>query len=211
MKLNLAGGFRPDCGRRSTTSRAALILAYRVQTAVRRVIGGFRSLPATTSSPECSLNNREPMIERFKRFMRSSLVGLVTSVVDLAIIETGIRLMKIDPAVAKAVALAVCTLIQFFGNRSFAFRAQKGRLGRQMAWFIGCETIAAGLMCLVFRQMVRHMPLEIANALSIGVVYFGFSYPLWKRVFTVLPEDLATAGARDRAVSEPSMAMNRIS
>ena len=157
------------------------------------------------------LNNREPITVRFQRFLRSSLVGLVTSVVDLVIIETGIRLMKVDPALAKAIALAVCTLIQFFGNRSFAFKAQQGRLGRQMMWFIGCEAIAAGLMCLVFRQMVRHMPLEIANALSIGVVYFGFSYPLWKRVFTVLPEDLERAGARDSAVSEPSMAMNRAS
>lgn len=125
--------------------------------------------------------------ERIARFLRSSAVGIFATIIDYTVLELVARVLHVDPSLAKIPALACGTLTQFVGSRYFAFRAQRGPLGRQLKWFVFAEFCAFCLTVLVFRVMVSwwHMPMEIANMVSGFLVYFGFSYPIWKRVFTV--------------------------
>lgn len=125
--------------------------------------------------------------ERIARFLRSSAVGIVATVIDYIVLELAARVFHVDPSLAKIPALACGTLTQFVGSRYFAFRAQQGHLGRQLKWFAFAEFCAFWITVIVFRVMVRWMriPMEIANMVSGFIVYFGFSYPIWKRVFTV--------------------------
>jgi putative flippase GtrA len=134
----------------------------------------------------------ETLGERIRRFLRSSAVGIVATGVDYAVLAVFLNVLHFDASLAKIPALACGTATQFVGSRYFAFRAQRGRLGRQMKWFVLAEFCAFWLTVLVFRVAVRwmHIPWMVANMISGFVVYFGFSYPIWKRVFTVKPEDL---------------------
>ncbi len=144
--------------------------------------------------------------EKVRRFLRSSAVGIVATIIDYAVLELFARVLHVDPSLAKIPALTCGTLTQFIGSRYYAFRAQQGRLGRQMKWFAFVEFCAFWLTVLAFRVMVRwmHLPMEIANWFSGSLIYFGFSYPIWKRVFTVRPEDLSAndIGAIDAREAE---------
>lgn len=154
-------------------------------------------------------STRASRIEGVKRFFRSSFVGIVATIVDLSVLLLLQNSLHIHEYIAKSVALACGVSTQFFGNRLFAFQAGAGRVGRQLKLFILVEAIAFGATVMVYgwlfhrlRTLAQHsvppgkllgiLPPEIAaNLLSGFIVYFGFSYPLWKRVFKLTPEELA--------------------
>ena len=133
-------------------------------------------------------------IRRFfrKNVVRSSAVGIVATMIDFAVLELLVRVLHLDRTAAKIPALALGTLTQFLGSRYYAFNAGSGALGRQLKWFVFVEFCAYWATVGVFHLLESrlHVPMEIANLASGSVVYFGFSYPIWKRVFSVRPSEL---------------------
>jgi putative flippase GtrA len=146
--------------------------------------------------------------DELRRFARSSLVGVLATVIDVTLLMICLRGLHFNPYLAKTIALAGGVTTQFVGNRRFAFRAQAGRLDRQLRWFVVVEIVAFVATVFVFRGLLAvfqrwTVPFAdvVANLLSGSIVYFGFSYPLWKRVFALTPEEQARAES-ERAESE---------
>lgn len=142
----------------------------------------------------------ESRAQGFKRFLKSSLVGIVATIVDVSLLMLMLRVFALNPYLAKTIALAGGVSTQFLGNRRFAFQATTGRLRRQLQWFVVVETIAFVTTVFVFRGLLalfKHLNIPLAdlaaNLMSGSIVYFGFSYPLWKRVFQLTPEEQAKA------------------
>jgi putative flippase GtrA len=148
-------------------------------------------------------------IEGVKRFFKSSFVGIVATIVDLSLLLLLQNSLHLHEYVAKTFALAAGVSTQFFGNRLFAFNAGAGRVDRQLKWFLLVETVAFVATVMVYGWLFHRLselatrahppgkllgflaPEIAANLLSGFIVYFGFSYPLWKRVFKLTPEELA--------------------
>ena len=148
-------------------------------------------------------------LEGFKRFLRSTAVGVVATIVDLSLLLFLQNSLHFHAILAKTIALSCGILTQFFGNRSFAFKAGAGRVRRQLKWFLLVEAIAFVGTIIVYGLLFRWftalavraqtpgklfgiMPPEVAASLLSGfIVYYLFSYPLWNRVFKLTPEELA--------------------
>jgi putative flippase GtrA len=150
--------------------------------------------------------------DELRRFARSSLVGVLATAIDVTLLMICLRGFHFNPYLAKTIALAGGVTTQFVGNRRFAFRAEAGRLGRQLRWFVVVEVVAFVATVFVFRGLLAlfqrwALPFSdlFANLLSGSIVYFGFSYPLWKRVFALTPEEQARSDA-ERAAREGSAA-----
>ena len=155
--------------------------------------------PRASSPPGASTDGEEqkrPLFQRLLRFVRSSAVGLAATGADFAVLELCVRLLHVDPPKAKICSFLVGLAVQFIGNRTFAFHASEGKLGRQIAMFCGVESITLTLNWLIFRFLVRslHLPIEVANAIVTFVVYVCFSYPAWRIVFRVRKGDKEKQG-----------------
>jgi len=140
----------------------------------------------------------EALRVRLARFMRSSIVGILATIVDLAVFELCFRLIGLSPTLSKLVSLGLGTTTQFVGSRYFAFRAQAGRLSRQMVWFAVAEFVAFWVTMVVFHFLAKWMPgpKEIPSLLSGSIVYTLFSYPLWNWVFALRAHERASAPGR---------------
>lgn len=131
--------------------------------------------------------SHESLLSRLMRFVRSSAVGLAATLADFGVLELLVRGLHVEPSKAKVGSFLVGLTVQFFGNRTFAFHATGGGLGRQVALFCGVESISLTLNWLLFRFLVHslHLSIEVANVIVTFVVYVGFSYPAWRLVFRV--------------------------
>ena len=132
----------------------------------------------------------EPLSVRAWRFARACLVGSGATVVDFSLFTTCIRVIGISPTVARLPALCVGASVQFFGNRSFTFRAQGGSLSRQARLFLVAELLTLGLNYGVFRWLVPRVPSvapELVSFLGSFIVFVGFAYPLRRLVIFKLP------------------------
>ena len=96
---------------------------------------------------------------------------------------------------ATAADLAVLTLlvaggvVNFVGNRHFAFRAQTGPLVRQAILYTLVEVIALALNGLLYDVTLRAFPgarpaYWLVRLVTSHVVFLAWSFPLWRRVFT---------------------------
>jgi putative flippase GtrA len=129
-----------------------------------------------------------PLAARFATFLRSALTGGAATLADLAVIALAVGVLHVRPAVANVPALLVGAVIQFFGNRSFAFRAQGGPVHRQAALFALTEAVTLLLNGALYHVVATHLALStagavVARAITTNVVFVGWSYPVWKRVF----------------------------
>jgi len=126
-----------------------------------------------------------PLLARALRFARSVAVGGIATLVDLAVLTTLVELVHLSPEAANVPSLLAGLLVQFVGNRHFVFRAGDGHLGRQLGAFVATELMALVLNAVLFALAVAYTPIPypIVRLLGELVVYVGFSYPLWKRVF----------------------------
>jgi putative flippase GtrA len=177
-----------------TDSRARTCLAPPID--IGRAPAELAYLDDSERPPRTAVQPREPLIEKVKRFARSSIVGVLATAADFAVLLTCIHLLHLPDWLAKVFSLTAGTSTQFVGSRYYAFRAQHGRLGRQLKWFVVAEALAFVLTVLVFHGLVLlRVPIVIANFASGSIVYFGFSYPIWSRVFRVPPAASTVTGA----------------
>ncbi len=147
--------------------------------------------PSPPGTPQEGEGQKKSLVQRLLQFLRSSAVGLAATAADFGVLELLVRVLHVDPPKAKIASSAVGIAVQFIGNRTFAFHASEGRLGRQILMFCWVESITLTLNWLLFRFLKRslHLPLEITNIIVTSVVYVGFSYPAWRIVFRVRKAD----------------------
>ena len=79
---------------------------------------------------------REPLAQRALRFGRALIVGSGATILDVSVLTTSIHLVGLAPTAARVPALLAGASFQFFGNRTFTFRAQRGKITRQARLFI---------------------------------------------------------------------------
>lgn len=125
--------------------------------------------------------------EKVRTLLRSAAVGIVSTFVDLATLEFLVQLLKLTPAMANLPALTLGVATQFIGNKVFAFgdRAQGQALAAQSGQFALVELGALILNALIFHLLVTKTPAPFlaARLFASALVYFGYSYPLWGRIF----------------------------
>jgi putative flippase GtrA len=135
---------------------------------------------------------------------RSLLTGGVATLVDLLVLGVAVGSFGVDPRIANIPALLAGAVVQFAGNRHFAFRAADGPLGKQALLFALTEVVALTLNALGFELVARAVALDASGALlgRVVVSFFVFmlwSHPVWTRVFS--SEPLAPSSAAGYARS----------
>jgi putative flippase GtrA len=134
---------------------------------------------------------KEPLGQRLYRFVRALVVGSGATLVDFSIFTTCIRVAGITPTWARLPALVAGASVQFFGNRTYTFRAQAGNLSRQAKLFLGAELVTLAVNWTTFRFLIPRVttvPPEIVGFLGSFLVFIGFAYPMRKLVIFRLPE-----------------------
>jgi putative flippase GtrA len=119
-------------------------------------------------------------------FLRSALVGLVATGADVATLGLLIDIVGLTEVQANAPALAVGITFQYFGNKYFAFEDKSKDHVRQGFLFLLVEAGTILLNLAGFHLLVTQTPIPyyLVRPLVTFAVYCGFSYPLWKKVFT---------------------------
>lgn len=149
------------------------------------------SMPSFAGATWLATSRRETLAERFYRLVRTLIVGSWATAADFALLTLLVRLFALDPALARAPALLAGALVQFFGSRSYAFRAQAGSMSRQAKLFVLHEVIGLPLNLLTFRLMlplVPFLPAEATSLLANFVVFLFYSYPVRRFIVFAVPE-----------------------
>jgi putative flippase GtrA len=134
---------------------------------------------------------REPLRVRIYRFGRALIVGSGATLTDFSVFTTCVRGLGLAPTTARLPALAAGACLQFFGNRTFTFRARAGKLSRQAALFLAAELVTLGLNWAVFKflvERVHFVPPEIVAFMGTFIVFVTFAYPVRRLVVFRLPE-----------------------
>ena len=135
----------------------------------------------------------ETWAARIYRFGRALVVGSGATLVDFSIFSTCVRAIDLAPSHARLPALLAGACVQFVGNRGFTFRAQAGRLSRQIKLFVAAEAVTLALNWSVFQLLLRHVhgvPPELVSFLGTGLVFVAFAYPMRRWVIFKLPSEL---------------------
>jgi putative flippase GtrA len=126
----------------------------------------------------------ERLSDRVLRFARALVVGSGATLVDFSLFTTCIRLVGMTPTAARLPALCAGASVQFFGNRSFTFRAQAGSLSRQARIFVLVELSALLMNYFLFRWLAP----ELVSFIGTFVVFVTFAYPMRRLVIFKLPD-----------------------
>ena len=143
-----------------------------------------------------------PRLQRLATFARSALTGGAATLVDLGALALAVGLLHVSPAAANAPALGAGAVVQFFGNRHFAFRSvckERGSLARQAGLFAVTEVVTMLLNFLLYHLVVTRMSLGtggavLARAITTNLVFVLWSYPVWARIFRPEPALLGDPG-----------------
>ena len=137
-----------------------------------------------------TVNEPERWSDRALRFARALVVGSGATLVDFSLFSTCIRLVGMTPTAARLPALCAGASVQFFGNRSFTFRAQAGSLSRQARFFVAAELFTLVLNYGVFSWLVPRVhgiAPELVSFAGTFIVFVTFAYPMRKLVIFKLP------------------------
>lgn len=137
-----------------------------------------------------SARKPETWLTRGFRFGRALVVGSGATLVDFSIFSTCVRAIDIAPSRARLPALLAGACVQFVGNRGFTFRAQAGKLSRQLKLFVAAEGLTLALNWSVFQLLIRQihgLAPELLSFLGTGLVFLLFAYPVRRLVIFKLP------------------------
>lgn len=127
-------------------------------------------------------------LARLATFLRSALTGGAATLADLAVIGFAVGVLHASAAAANLPALAAGAVVQFLGNRHFAFRAQGGDVRRQVLLFALAEGVTLLLNGLLYHLVATRltpgpMGAVIVRAVTTNAVFLLWSYPVWSRIF----------------------------
>lgn len=137
-------------------------------------------------------DEREPTLQRLLRFGRALVVGSGATIIDVSVLTTSIHLVGLAPTVARVPALLAGASFQFFGNRTYTFRAQRGKISRQARLFVAAEVVALLLNWSAFRFLsprITFLPQELVSFMGTFAVFVLFAYPMRKLVIFRLPDE----------------------
>jgi putative flippase GtrA len=128
-----------------------------------------------------------PRTERLATLVRSVLAGGAATLSDLLTLAV-LLACGVPARVASLPALIVGGVVNFHGNRHFAFRAASGSLHRQVVLYVATEAIALALNGVLFDAAIRglhpgHVGVLVVRLATQNLVFLGFSFPLWRKVF----------------------------
>jgi putative flippase GtrA len=123
---------------------------------------------------------------KLARLLRSVGVGGVGTAVDLLILVGLASGVGLGARVASPIALVAGLLVQFVGQKLFAFRDQRPQWGKQAVLFGLVEGVALVLNLWLFDLAVRLVPAPypLLRVAVQFVVYVGLCLPLWSRIFS---------------------------
>ena len=114
---------------------------------------------------------------------RSAAVGLLATASDLGSLMLLIHVVGLHPDLghANVPSLLPGLLVQFVGNKLFAFDDRSQALVKQGSRFLLIEAVAFALNVILFDVLVSMTPIHevLARLLGTNIVYLGFSFPLW--------------------------------
>jgi len=121
------------------------------------------------------------LLERFWVLVRSGMVGLLATVSDLGTLAILIHGVGLHERLANVPSLLPGLLIQFFGNKFFAFEDRSKAIVKQGTLFFSIEMVAFALNVLMFDLLVNLTGMHwiLARLLGTNIVYLGFSFPMW--------------------------------
>ena len=125
------------------------------------------------------------------RIVRAFLAGAAATLADIAVLALLVSALGVAPRVASIPALVVGGVVNFLGNRHFAFRASQGSLARQAVLYAIVELAALAANGILFDLAMRLLPSSLAWAyvpvrlVTSHLVFLAWSYPLWRFVFRV--------------------------
>jgi putative flippase GtrA len=120
--------------------------------------------------------------------LRSAIAGGAATLSDLGVLFFCITALGLSARVASIPALVAGGIVNFYGNRSFAFRAQSGSLRRQATLYAITEVIALAFNGFLYDAAVRWLHPSNGGALVVrlvtcNAVFLLWSYPIWRWVF----------------------------
>jgi putative flippase GtrA len=114
---------------------------------------------------------------------KSVVVGAAATAADLGALTLLIEGVGFTPRAANVPALLVGVLVQFLGNKLFAFGDRSRAWLAQGLAFAAVELGALALNALLFHLVCDALPYLMARAATSAAVYLLYSYPLWGRIF----------------------------
>ncbi|MBI5513758.1 MAG: GtrA family protein [Deltaproteobacteria bacterium] len=132
---------------------------------------------------------------------RSAGVGAVATAADLGTLALLVHGLHWDARQASAPALALGVLVQFVGNKLFAFRDRDPRWARQALRFLAVEALGFVANLVLFDLAVRAVPTApvALRLVTTNLVYFCVCLPLWTRIFRSPAEGGEAAAAPQEA------------
>jgi putative flippase GtrA len=111
-------------------------------------------------------------------------VGMLATGLDLATLG-GLTYARVPVRIASVVALSLGVVLQFAGNKWFAFRDNSAAWVKQGGAFLGVEALGFAANLVLFDVAVRALPAPIllVRMITTSIVYFALCLPLWSLIF----------------------------
>jgi putative flippase GtrA len=127
-------------------------------------------------------------LSRVAELLRAGLAGVAATAIDLGTLALLVSIFHVDARLASLPALVAGGVANFIGNRHFAFRAKDGDLRTQLLGYAATELVALALNGVLYDTTLRLVPAAVGvywlvRLVTSHVVFLGWSYPLWRRVF----------------------------
>jgi putative flippase GtrA len=126
---------------------------------------------------------------RLFELVRAGAAGILATGADLMVLALLVSVLHWDARAASIPALVAGGVVNFVGNRHFAFGAARGPFVRQAVGYTAVELIALALNGVFYDAVMRAFPsaAQVYWAVRLAtshLVFFAWSYPLWRRVFS---------------------------
>ena len=129
---------------------------------------------------------------RLFELARSLVAGGAATLADLAVLTFSVAVLHLSPQAANVPALVAGGVVNFFGNRHFAFRAHEGSVERHVLGYTLVEIVALALNGALYDLVLRAAPASshvywLVRLVTSHIVFLLWSYPLWRKVFRAEP------------------------
>lgn len=125
--------------------------------------------------------------------VRSLVAGGAATLADLAVLAFCVGVLHLSPRAASIPALLAGGVVNFFGNRHFAFRAERGPVAAHVIGYTLVEVVALALNGFLYDLVLRSVPgaahlYWVVRLVTSHIVFLLWSYPLWRKVFRATPQ-----------------------
>ncbi|MGH7284128.1 MAG: GtrA family protein [Polyangiaceae bacterium] len=127
-------------------------------------------------------------LARMFELARSLVAGGAATLADLTVLTFCVAAIHLSPQAANVPALIAGGVVNFFGNRHFAFRAHEGSIERHVVGYTLVEVVALAMNGFLYAFVLRAVPQSahvywLVRLVTSHIVFLFWSYPLWRKVF----------------------------